>query len=77
MKLPDSTTTDPGLRSSSSVIIEISVVYKICVRCGNVTVHNSGLGGSIYIQPLPFFPYIYETISHGATGTYCNRYYKA
>ena len=62
MKLPDSTTIDPGLRSSSRVIIEISVVYKICVRCGNVTVHNSGLGGSMYIQPLPFFPYTYIRI---------------
>ena len=44
--IPDSTTTEPGFKSSCIVTMLISVEYKICVLCGRLTVHNSGVGYS-------------------------------
>ena len=56
--LPDSTTTDPGLISSCNSTMLISVVYRICVRCGRLTVHSSGVGWRRYTQPFLFTEYI-------------------
>lgn len=44
-------TTLPGIKSSCSNIILMSGVYMICVRCGSVSDHNSGVGCNTCPQP--------------------------
>jgi hypothetical protein len=48
-RAPD--TTEPGFKSKYVMTVLISVPYRICVLCGNATVHNSGVGCSTYTHP--------------------------
>ena len=58
--VPDSTTTEPGLKSNWNVTWLMSREYRIWVLCGNDTVHSSGVGANKYNQPFFFLDFEYN-----------------
>mmetsp|Transcript_34286 Transcript_34286/g.85415 ORF Transcript_34286/g.85415 Transcript_34286/m.85415 type:complete len:323 (-) Transcript_34286:141-1109(-) len=51
--VPASITRQPGRSSSCRQIIEMSAMYRICVRCCSDAVHSSGVGGRRKTNPFP------------------------